>query len=429
MITKIASLSKSKFVRNVATVATGTAGAQAISIAFSPIITRLYGPDSFGLLGVFMALVAVLAPLAALTYPIAIVLPKEDSDARALGWLSFYIAFSMSSFFAIVIVIWGELLLGLVGLEAIVAYSMLIPIAMFFSAILQIARQWLIRKKQFKVTAKVALYQALIISSNKTGLGFLNPIAFFLIIVSVAGSILQAIMLWAGIRKVQKNQQVKQKYSKTELKQIAIDHKDFPIYRAPQIFINAISQGLPVIMLASFFGPAAAGFYALSKTVLDMPIGLIGQSVSDVFYPRINEAAHNNENLTKLLTKATLVLSAVGIIPFGIVIAFGPWLFEFVFGQGWDKAGEYAVWLSIFLFFNFINKPTVAAVPILELQGGLLFYEVFSTGLKFISIMVGFFVFKDDLVSIMLFSISGAISYIFMICWILIKSKSRKTNE
>ena len=95
MITKIASLSKSKFVRNVATVATGTAGAQAISIAFSPIITRLYGPDSFGLLGVFMALVAVLAPLAALTYPIAIVLPKEDSDARALGWLSFYIAFSM----------------------------------------------------------------------------------------------------------------------------------------------------------------------------------------------------------------------------------------------------------------------------------------------------------------------------------------------
>ena len=183
MITKIASLSKSKFVRNVATVATGTAGAQAISIAFSPIITRLYGPDSFGLLGVFMALVAVLAPLAALTYPIAIVLPKEDSDARALGWLSFYIAFSMSSFFAIVIVIWGELLLGLVGLEAIVAYSMLIPIAMFFSAILQIARQWLIRKKQFKVTAKVALYQALIISSIKTGLGFLNPIAFAVFLV------------------------------------------------------------------------------------------------------------------------------------------------------------------------------------------------------------------------------------------------------
>ena len=92
----------------------------------------------------------------------------------------------------------------------------------------------------------------------------------------------------------------------------------------------------------------------------------------------------------------------MGIIPFGIVITFGPFLFEFVFGQGWARAGEYAVWLSTFLFFNFINKPAVAAVPVLRLQAGLLFYEIFSTGLKVISIVVGFLMFEDDTVCLIL---------------------------
>ena len=40
---------KSRFVRNVAVVASGNAGAQAIVMAFAPIITRLYVPKTFGI--------------------------------------------------------------------------------------------------------------------------------------------------------------------------------------------------------------------------------------------------------------------------------------------------------------------------------------------------------------------------------------------
>ncbi len=78
-----------KFVRDVAVVITGTAGAQAVAIAFAPFIARLYGPEAFGLLGAFLAIVTILSPVAALTYPIAIVLPKEDAEARNIARLSF----------------------------------------------------------------------------------------------------------------------------------------------------------------------------------------------------------------------------------------------------------------------------------------------------------------------------------------------------
>ena len=59
------------FVRNVAAVAGGTATAQLIGILFSPLITRLYGPEAYGIQGVFMAIVAVGSSFAALSLPLA----------------------------------------------------------------------------------------------------------------------------------------------------------------------------------------------------------------------------------------------------------------------------------------------------------------------------------------------------------------------
>ena len=48
---RILAFSKRPFVRNVVTVASGTAASQAIVMAFSPLITRIYGPEAFGLQG------------------------------------------------------------------------------------------------------------------------------------------------------------------------------------------------------------------------------------------------------------------------------------------------------------------------------------------------------------------------------------------
>ena len=43
---------RSKLLRNILTVVSGTAGAQAMTMAFMPVITRLYGPEAYGILGI-----------------------------------------------------------------------------------------------------------------------------------------------------------------------------------------------------------------------------------------------------------------------------------------------------------------------------------------------------------------------------------------
>src|SRR5699024_2967087 len=138
------------------------------------------------------------------------------------------------------------------------------------------------------------------------------------------------------------------------IKRLAREYYDFPLYRAPETFLNAISNSLPILMLAAFFGPASAGFYSIGRTVLSMPSRLIGKSVGDVFYPIIATAANNNENITKLIIKATLALGFVGILPYGLIIAFGPYIFSLVFGSEWIIAGEYARWIALWSFFVFL---------------------------------------------------------------------------
>ncbi|WP_218149995.1 lipopolysaccharide biosynthesis protein [Halopseudomonas formosensis] len=422
MLTRIKQLGQSKFVRNVAIVATGTAGAQAITMAFAPVITRLYGPEAFGLLGTFMAILGVLTPIAALTYPIAIVLPKSDTDAKKLAKLSALVALIVTSIAAAVLLTAGDWIADALSLGAVAGFLLLIPLAMLFAAFQQIFTQWLIRKKQFRITAKVAVLQAFIMNSAKAGAGWFHPVGAVLIVIAVGGQALHALLLWAGTRSKEAALPDNDESAGT-LRELANRHKDFPLYRAPQVALNALSQSLPILMLASFFGPAAAGFYTLGRTVMGVPSTLIGGAVGDVFYPRIAEAANNKEKLFNLVLKATGALAAVGFVPFFVVIATGPWLFSFVFGAEWVDAGEYARWIALWMYFMFMNSPSNKTIPVLKIQGFYLFFTVFTILIRLVGLGVGYFVFSSDLVAIAIFGVSGAVINVVIIAIVLLMAK------
>ena len=415
---------RSRFARNVAIVATGTAGAQVITMAFAPLITRIYGPEAFGLLGTFMAIVGVATPLAAMAYPIAIVLPKDDRDAIGLVKLCILLSFAMAALIAGLLWLSGDWLISTLGAQSVAGFIFLIPVAMLFSAWLQVAHQWLIRKKEFGVIARIAVAQSFILNSAKTGVGWFNPVGAVLILIATAGSALHAAMLFVGAKSRHSEVAESEEQQKpSSLKTLAGRHYDFPLYRAPQNLINAASQSLPILMLAAFFGPVSAGFYTLGKMVMGIPSGLVGKAVNDVFYPKITEAAHNGENIARQIVQATLALLAVGIVPFGLVVAFGPSLFSFVFGAEWSMAGEYARWLALWLLAAFVNRPSVAAIPVLSLQSGFLAYELASVVLRGFAIFMGVILVGSDLFAIVLFSVVGVFLNTFLILWVIYTSQ------
>lgn len=406
---KIIQLTKKPFVRNVTILASGTAAAQAITMALSPIITRLYGPEAFGLMGAFMAIVNIIAPIAALTYPIAIVLPKRDQDAKGLIRLSLLISAIISILFLTILALFHKQIINIFNLKEIATYLYLIPLVIIFSGLMQVAEQWLIRTKQFRINARVSFLQSLILNGSKVGIGFFYPVASVLIVLSALGNGLKAAMMIAFARKSGTQKTVELNDEKKGLKELAKQHYDFPLFRAPEVFLNASSNGLPVLMLTALFGPASAGFYTIGRTVLSLPTQLIGKSVGDVFYPRIAEASNNKEDLTALIKKATFALGGVGIVPFGAVILFGPTLFSFVFGNDWVVAGEYARWIALWSFFGFMNRPSVMSLPVLNAQKFHLIYTIIMLVIRIGVLAIGYYVFSSDLVAVALFGISGAI--------------------
>lgn len=400
---------KSTFFKNVLIMSTGAASAQAIVAGLSPIITRIYGPEAFGIMGTFNSMVAIIVPLAALTYPVAIVLPKSNNTAKGLIRLSLIISCTIAFLSLLVLIFFNDQIINIFHLKEISWYLYLIPMAIIFGGLVQVTEQWLIRTNQFTVNARVNFLQSLFINLSKIGIGSFYPVASVLVTLTAIGDGLRASMMIFFAKKPSLKEGNKNEIKKQSIMKLAKEYRDFPIYRAPESFFSKFSQSLPVLMLTAFFGPASAGFYTLGRTVLAMPSRLIGNAVGDVFYPRIAEAVNNNENATKLIKKATIALAGVGILPFGMVIIFGPFLFSFVFGEEWIIAGEYARWIALWSYSNFFNKPSVRALAALGAQKFHLIYTIFSFIIRTLVLLFGFYVFSSDIIAIALFGIFGSI--------------------
>ena len=90
---------KSEFSRNVLTLMTGTTIAQAIPIAISPILTRIYTPEDFGVFALYMAIAAIISVVSTGRYEMAIMLPKRNEDVNAIVKLILILLSSISIFF------------------------------------------------------------------------------------------------------------------------------------------------------------------------------------------------------------------------------------------------------------------------------------------------------------------------------------------
>lgn len=418
MLGKVKQVLSGRLIKNVIVVASGSAGAQLITMIFMPAITRMYGPEAFGLLGTFMAIVSILMPISAFTYPIAIILPKSNSDAVGVTKLSMMVACSTSAITAVILLFYGTELAVLFDAETIALYLMFIPVAMLFSALHQVSEQWAMRLHLYKVSAMATLLQSLIINISKVGLGVLNPVAQVLIILQVISSALCGLLMWGGMRGTLALA-LKNTKQRSTLKELALEYKDFAFYRTPQVAINAFSQGLPILMLALYFGPVSAGFYALGRTVVSIPSALLGKAVGDVFYPRISAAANREEDVYPLVKKATLLLALAGILPFSLIILAGPWLFSVVFGNEWLIAGEYARWLSVWMFFMFINAPAVKATPVIGAQKIHLLFTIFGISLRLLALFIGYYFFSSDIVAVASFSVVSCILNLILILGVL----------
>jgi O-antigen/teichoic acid export membrane protein len=202
---------------------------------------------------------------------------------------------------------------------------------------------------------------------------------------------------------------------------VARRYADFAIFRTPQNLLSALTGALPMILFAQYFSLDVAGQYALALTILAAPIRLVSSSFGTVYYPYISAKIHQG-GATHAIAKGTMALALLGSVPAIAIFTFGPQFFALLFGDEWIMAGEIATWLAIAGLVQLANQPSVAAVPALQAQGGLLIYEVLSSTIKISSLFIYISFGKDPILAIMLMSAISVTSYIILISWILKRS-------
>lgn len=417
-------MKSSDFVRNVAMVGGGIAAAQAISFAFMPFLTRLYTPEAYGIAAAFAAIASIITPLATMGYANAIVMPDNDKDAADIARLSILCGLIVAPASLLVIYLGKPWLANWAGMQQTPNILYLIPLYLIVGAFLSVANQSAIRKTLFQAKARAYVESTLLTNIAKLTGGFFAPYGLSLIVLTIAG---QVVNFFMQLLRVPRQGVLKPAnwFGFKGVRQAAVSHKDFVMYRMPQSIVRAISMGLPVIMLTSLFGPSSAGQYSLVLLLLSAPVMLLGDSVGEAFYPKITRAINSQaKNSFALIQKATLVLFFVGVLPFGFIFAFGNIILPWVFGNEWELAGQYSRWVAFWMIAVLAVRPAVAAIPPLKMQSVLLMYEVVITMFRVGALYLGYIYF-NDIYAIAFFSTVNVIGYVGLWVIVMIKSKIR----
>jgi O-antigen/teichoic acid export membrane protein len=399
------------FLRNLSIVMSGTALAQVIGFAMMPVISRLFTAEDFGVFGTFQSILGVISAGITLQYIQAIVLPKEKKDAINVFFASAIsvaliaaILFAASAFFQ-------GYVLDVINLPAI-WYVYLSVLASFVAGMNQAFQAWCIRVKAFKHTSLSQVIRSIVSSGIFLVAGGMHLGAPGLILGTIVANIAASLNLVRVF--VVDLVDFRENVSRKKMVEVAREYRDFPLYATPQNLVNALSHGLPVLLLGHFYGIEVAGFYAFGVKILQAPMRLVLCPLRQVFFQKATETYNQGGDLFRLYLKATIALASVAFVPSVVLFIWAPQIFSFVFGENWIEAGVYARWLILWLFIAFPNVPSVLIAKILRQQKKLLIYECIASGLKMLVLILGGMYFSQ-LTTVIFFSVLGFISNFLLI--------------
>lgn len=452
-------LVKSEFGKNVLTLMTGTTIAQLIPLLLTPILTRLFSPDEFGVFAFFMSLITFLAVIGTGRYEQAVVLPKKDEDAINILALCLLILLSITATLYIIYFLFSGYFKRAVGVESLENWLWIIPIAVFFTVGFRLFTYWSNRNKRFKGTSTAVIGHATlraltqitgglekftVLSSGKN-LGkffksifkksYQNPTGInnagvgSLVLSYVIGFFIGFVFLIVPF--LRKDRHLWAHVSWKEMKRQAGIYKKFPRINTWHALGDEVKNVGVTSTILYAFGDLLLGFYSMTFRILRAPLAVIGNSFAQVFYQKAAEMHANEKNFVSLVDNTVKKLSFVAIPIFSVVLIFGPELFEFVLGEEWRVAGVYAQYLTPWLFFGFVIAPVMQTGVILHKQGQLFLFSLLGNVLIFGSILIGAYVLHDILMGFLLLSILLSAYFIWLFLWIraIAKNFSGKPNK
>lgn len=359
----------SHFTRDVLTLVTGTTISQLLMLLFAPVITRFYGPEAFGLLAIFTSVTSVLGVIICLRYELAIMLPKMDEEGANVFGLCILIAFAISILSIPVLIFSYDFLSRILNSSQIGNYLWLIPPSILLSGTFLALNYWNTRTRQFHRLAITQVVRSFSITGAQVGCGFAGYVSGGILIgTSVIGQLVATVALAFLIMRDHLSF-FRNHITMNGIIAVFWRYSKFPLYSTWAALLNTITLMMPVFVLTAYFSPTVVGYYSLGLMVLQFPLSLIGGAITQVFFQKAAEAKNISHEILKEAVKQTIKpLIFATFLPVILFILIGPEIFGVVFGVGWEEAGNYVRFLSIWVGLGFIASPISNLFSIFEKQ-------------------------------------------------------------
>lgn len=409
----LASSRKTTFRGDVFRLVSGTAGAQVIGLLATPIITRIFAPEAFGVAAVFASVTSIFVVIACGRYDLSILLPDKDSEAANQLGLSVLCAFALATCLCFLTWLCGAELLNWFNLSALVPYRWLIPATILIGGIYNALNYWNTRTKHFSRLSIAQVSNSICANGSKLVGGHMGFVGGGTLLLSqFSGLGLSTIVLGGQI--VRDNGRlffecIRWPKMWTGLKR----YRKFPLFSSWAALLNTLSWQLPVFMLGIFFSPLEVGFYALGFRMLQFPMSLIGGAIGKVFLQQ-SATAKNDGILGVLVEQFLQRLLIFGLIPMIVLMVFGKELFSMAFGSNWSMAGGYVEILSPWAYVWFVASPLSGLFAVLEMQSFELKFNLVLLVSRFVALLIGGII-GSSVIAIALFSCSGFFIYGYLI--------------
>lgn len=362
----------SPFLKHILTLVSGTAGAQIVVFLMMMVITRLFTKETLGELGVFNSIVAAIALVAAGRYDLAVMLEKEDAEAKQVFKLGFTLIISFAVFSSVLAYVLQATAAKYYSAN-VATYLPLVGVTVFFLSGATLLQFWYNRKSDYKTIALNRVQQQVGASGGQVIAGFAG-------ITSVLG-------LWLGQTLGQAfaffNLGIRAKELRTintsqtpGIWHYAKKHWKMPILNGPNAFIDALrNMGIP--MLIGVVSLGSLGEYKIAEAVVMIPVGLFTGAISQVFFQKLAQVERGN--MQSEVTRAIKGAFLIGVAPFAALYLLAPWLLPILFGAQYTQAGYFVQALIPWLFMTLMTSPVSNMFIVTGTQSWLLGFAIIYT--------------------------------------------------
>lgn len=387
---------------------TGTAVAQFVPVLISPILTRIFTPDDFGILTVFLSYSMIASTIISGKYEMAIMLPQKHEEAARLGGLATLLTVLLSSLFMIVLIVFRNSFINLPGAEKISRWLLILPVTAGLVAYGNILNYWVSRNKDFAAISKGKFIQTLSSSSVNIGVGLFSPFPWVLIIGNLLGQMMNAFYLTLVV--IRKQAGYFRHISFKQFSAVACKYRKFPFYDIPNSLSYSISTQGMNLFFSRFFGDAVLGYYAMVQRVLITPFSFISLSFTQVFFEKMASVYNNNrDEFNKYLKKAQNRLIVYFAFPFFSFVLLSKFIIPFIFGHDWDEMYRYIFVLSPMIFFTLTTSPYTYIFKIINKQEIALALNIFKMAMLLLVVILGHELTDDPFLVFTFFSVMSVL--------------------